>query len=620
MMDIARNRDEWRVLAREGDPIRAIEAARFAEPLAGDLRETFVAIPEPGAKPEWRFVPPANNAWALAFSAADEQSPHHGREDLISAAIEAVDAVLAQIGPNGCWTCRGEDPNADRFTLYRLMETARLLSDLSECEDALARWTDPLRLALDHQHAGFHERETAIVEADYGVRYARNYPNIDLLYALSMTLAGQVFGEAKYTDSGRELVRAVGGKLLPDGGFSYIYDTNEAPVYHTLHVCLISRYHDLTGDEFAGQVLEQTAPYYPLTLSEEATPEMWSAPWWKQNWQRFHDRPISPAPVMITADHTGDARNRWLMWRALERIDPTQLRGSAQCGFPWLCAVGHWPDEDGGEALAEDYFTSDDNIRGQRARRGRHYWGCTQGRGQRTTYVGGMATDPDSGHVLAALRGVQVHAVVDGDERWMSGIDDITATDASEDVAALGVRARLHAPLYANTDDLGPSPCAVTQTWRLTRMGLAGLVAIDATKPCEALTLRIALGPAELEREEDGLWRCGPLRIAVYDAFSEPAAGGWANPGDETRWPALEITLRALEAVPGQVSCGLWIGPEDAEAPTEIAPLDGAEGFVAQGADGAAVGALFAPEEPVSVEIAGETVSADAGECVLIRG
>jgi hypothetical protein len=145
-------------------------------------------------------------------------------------------------------------------------------------------------------------------------------------------------------------------------------------------------------------------------------------------------------------------------------------------------------------------------------------------------------------------------------------------------------------------------------------------VAITATEPCEVLTLRVALGPSELEPEEDGRWRCGPLRIALYDAFAEPVVGRWANPGDETPWPALEITLKALEAVPGKVRCGLWIGPEGAEAPTEVAPLGGAEGFVAQEADGDAAGVAFAPTEPVTVEVAGETVSAGAGECVLIEG
>lgn len=619
-MDRERNRDEWRELAREGDPIRALEAARFARPVAGDLREQFVTLPEPGEKPEWRFVAPANHAWALAFSAADEQSPHLGREDLVSASIEAVDAVLAQLAPNGCWTCSGQDPNADRFTLYRLMEAARLLGRLEAGEAALERWVAPLRRALDHQHAGFHERETAIVEADYGVRYARNYPNIDLLYALAMTLAGEVFDEAKYTESGRELIRAVGEKLLPDGGFSYIYNTNEAPVYHTLHVCLISRYHDLTGDEFAKEILARTAPYYPLTLSAEATPESWSAPWWKQNWQRFHERPVEPAPVMVTADYTGDARNRRLMWPALERIDPTEFRRTRHCGFPWLCAVGHWPGDDEGDATDDEWFAPDANIRGFRARRGRHYWGFTQGRGQRTTWVGGMATDPGSGYVLAALRGVQVHATVDGEERWMSGLDDVTATGSAEDLAALGVRARLHAPLYANTDDLGASPCEVTQTWRLGTRGVAGMVAIEATQPCEAITLRIALGPAAIERTEDGSWRCGPLRIAVYDAFAEPAVARWANPGDEAAWPTLEITLRGMDAVPGVLRCGVWVGPEDADPPTEIAPLHAAEGFVMRDDDGGAAGVAFAPDEPATVEVGGATVRVGEGECVLVGG
>ncbi len=618
-MDTERNRDEWRELAREGDPIRAIEAARFAEPIAGEQRAEFTTVPEAGEKPEWRFIPPANHAWTLAFSAADHESPHHGREDLVTAAIEAVDAVLAQMGSDGCWTCEGQDPNADRFTLYRLMEAALLLDRLEAGTAALKRWQGSLRLALDHQHAGFHEREAAIVEADYGARYARHYPNIDLLYGLSMTLAGELFDEQRYADAGSDMIRAVSEKLLPDGGFSYIHNTNEAPVYHTLHVCLISRYHDLTGDDFAREVLEQTAPYYPLTLSAEATPECWSAPWWKQNWQRFHTRPAEPPAIIVTADHTGDARNRWLMWRALERMDPTEFRGTARCGFPWLCAVGHWPGDDEGEALDEDFAREDANIRGYRVRRGRHYWGLTQGRGQRTTWVGGMATDPDSGHVTAALRGVQVHVRTGDEERWMSGTDDITALDAGDEAAAQGVACGLHRPLYANTDDLGPSPARMTQTWRLSAEGAAGVVTIEATEPCEEITLRIPLGPEEIERDDDGHWRCGSLRIAVYDGFAEPRAGRWANPGDPVAWPALEMTLEALDALPGLLQCGLWIGPEDADPPAEIAPLEGAGGFVMRQADGSASGVAFAPEGSASIEVDGKTVRVDAGECVLLR-
>lgn len=583
-------RAAWEALAREGNPYLILNARRYQAELP-PFR------PPAEIRSAWQYRGVAEQLVPLAYAVADPESPHRGRKDLLEHALGLVDWLTAQCRDEGWWWRQGPlpgDPNVNRFTLSPLLDGIRWLRLLPEGEAAWPRWRDTLAKAIDLQRRAYRHEEAW----DWAGLAGGLYANQDLYYVLIMALSAELYQRPEDLEEAKAMLDKVAESQLPDGGFRYIGQENEAPVYHALNVIILGRYAKLTGDPLALKLLKQTANYWPLVLTAEAQPEYWSDVWWKQTWGY-----VWREALVTAAGATSDARVQWLMWRALERATPVDGGVAGIYCAPW------WTGTAPGQAMPERFVTRDRNMRGIRGRAGQWYFGVTQGRGLRNTFTGGLLTSPVAPQpLLAAFRGAQIHVLEDETRytsRWLSEREDRTALALRPDVAgALGARYTLQPGLINGvpTPKTPPSPWQVTQVWRAAGDGIVGMVILEATQDARAAAVagRIALGRSRVREVEPGVWGCGPLRVKLLRQFgtvsAQPVPG--YNMARERGWPGVEM----LQRIPGGAKRGdrfvyaIWVGSESATPPDSLDPLPGDAGWVARWADGRSVAALFNPD------------------------
>ena len=403
----------------------------------------------------WQYRGVAEQLVPLAYAVADPESLHRG-EGSLEHALGLVDWLTAQCRDEGWWWRQGPlpgDPNVNRFTLSPLLDGIRWLRLLPEGEAAWPRWRDTLAKAIDLQRRAYRHEEAW----DWAGLAGGLYANQDLYYVLIMALSAELYQRPEDLEEAKAMLDKVAESQLPDGGFRYIGQENEAPVYHALNVIILGRYAKLTGDPLALKLLKQTANYWPLVLTAEAQPEYWSDVWWKQTWGY-----VWREALVTAAGATSDARVQWLMWRALERATPVDGGVAGIYCAPW------WTGTAPGQAMPERFVTRDRNMRGIRGRAGQWYFGVTQGRGLRNTFTGGLLTSPVAPQpLLAAFRGAQIHVLEDETRytsRWLSEREDRTALALRPDVAgALGARYTLQ-PGLINGVPTPKTPLALAVT------------------------------------------------------------------------------------------------------------------------------------------------------------
>ncbi|MDH7568077.1 MAG: hypothetical protein QHJ73_00650 [Armatimonadota bacterium] len=635
---IETNLAEWEALGKEGNPYYLLNARRFQAPVPPFQ-------PPAEVRSAWQYRTVAEELVPLAFAAADSRSPHRGRADLVARAIALTDWLVEQCRSEGWWWRERPpdgDPNVNRFTLAPLLDGIRWLRQLPEGEAAWTRWRERLDAAVQLQKRAYRAEEPW----DWGGLAGGAYVNQDAYYILIMALSARLYGRPADQNLAASMMRRVAANLLPDGGLHYIGQENESPVYHALNLVILGRYARLSGDPTALRALKRTANYWPLTLTAEGQPEYWSDVWWKQSWGY-----VWRDSLVIAAGATGDARNRWLMWRALERSAPTDG------GMGGVYAAEWWPGMDSGKPLPTRFVVADRNMRGLRGRTGQWYFGVTAGRGLRNTFVGGLVTAPrHPTPLLAAFRGAQIHVLEnerDFQGRWLSEANDRVALAFQPNTSgALGVRYTLQPSLINGvpTPKTPPSVWQVTQVWRAGVDGCLGMVALEATADAPAIAVagRIGLGPRTVKPEGENTWRCGPLRVKILHGFgtlSPQPVPGYNMPRAQGL-PGLEM----LQPLTGGAKRGerfvyaLWVGPESATPPDTLRLLPGDAGWVARWSDGRCVGVLYNPGRNAvtlrlpwpahtarayvgeggktrALRVSGGTATArlEAGECMVVK-
>lgn len=581
------NREAWAELAAKGNPLHLLNAKRY------EAAQPKFAPPTPVTS-AWTYRGVAEHLLALAYAAAAPESPHRGRADLVDGALATVDWLLAEAGDPSWYhpKCGKQgDPNTNRFILGPLLDAVRYLRGLPAGEAAWPRWRDRLAKQIDHQRLAYRGG----VDWDWG-KTGGFYVNQDAYYVLIMALSALLYERPADQVAAAEMARKIGGQLLPDGGWHYIGQEMESPIYHSLNLVILGRYATLTGDADMKQQLKATANYWPLVCTAEGYPESWSDVWWKQNW----GMPWREG-MIIAAGATADARNQYLLQRVLERNAPSDAEMAT------VYAAPYWPGLAAGQAPAGQFPVADANIRGLRGRQGSWYYGVTQGRGLRNTFVGGLVTAPKAvSPLLAAFRGARIEVQTDAKRPaglFLSQINDLTGLALQPGVGcAVGARYRLQPGIINGypTPATPDTPWQVTQSWYAGPRGIVGRVVLEALAdaPAVAVIGRLALGPGPIEPAGE-LWQCGPLRVKLLESFgtvSSDPVPHYTTPIDRA-WPGLSLRQPLPQGAKkgDRFVYAAWIGPEGTPAPVDFQTLDGDAGWVASWGGRNRVAVIFSP-------------------------
>lgn len=518
----------------------------------------------------WQFSGFASKALTEAWAAAWEESPRKGDPILIRNASAIVDYCLDQ-QKDGSWFYSRPwgtgDPNSDRFALGPLMDAVYWLRKLPEGEQCWTRWNAPLKQLVDfqYQHWGLKGKHA------WGDS-AREYPNQDVFHLYEMALADRWWPDPRYRENVDVTLKGLEDHLLADGGLNYIGPETEIPCYHDLNVLWIARYLALTESERARTLLARTVNYYPLVCSNEGRPEYYTDCWWKHYWSDG----AACGPEII-AGLLGDAHNKWLADRLLERLGTGEDYHAVYAGMFYRKDVK-------AEPLPDNYVKLDANIRGPRGRFGSWYFAGTPGGGARDTFVGAMVCLPERAQPLAgAMLAANVEAGSIGPagerrrELYLSGPDDITANALATDCGAVAARYTLRKAYInsRNNPQVPPTAWQATQVWLLTRYGLVGLVELEATEreTIGYLGGELRFGPDfPIVQDDTGDYHCGALSARLLESNfpiveSGPARPGYAQKSTAHQAVNLWTAGTSVDAGPGSpLRYAVWIAPEGAPA------------------------------------------------------
>ncbi|MGE5530916.1 MAG: hypothetical protein ACM3VW_02205 [Bacteroidota bacterium] len=360
-------------------------------------------------------------------------------------------------------------------------------------------------------------------------------------HPMSVFITGWLLtGDQKYLRMAHRIIALLGRDQLPNGMFPYRYKAYgeghqefEMMYYHAMNLRGLYLYWWATGSKQAEDIFRKSAAYYPLNLEWPGLFNGGPDIWWKDQWRTFW-----PHHIAMVAAVTGDGENAVLaneMARrniSMDRID--LFLGAHAYQQMGLRGVEEKP-------LRDNYTILDPDIRGARLRRGR--WSATYTTGSFTYTRASAMRVADDGKTFSALHLARpIVRVAPLDKPYRTEPDYTTlgrygaahtfalepgataspAGSASPPAIALGT---VYSPaLTADTwaDKQPEAPWQMAELWLLTDQGMVGLIESTATAPnqarelCHQFRFIIPGATGEAERQPDGTWRCGDLRLKVW--------------------------------------------------------------------------------------------------------
>ncbi len=267
----------------------------------------------------------ANVAWIGAAAYKYDWSRFHKDEVLRRRAFVLLD-TLPKIKPDGNWDDKGLGA---QFMLqsYAWAVLSWLETGDVDAERAAA-WREAVRKIADQtmicQHYGPY-RPSAL-----GGQYA----NPEMYYLAGLAAAWKITGDERYKQEAALAIRRYDDWLYPGGGMAYFVRSQPQHGYQHMIVKSVALYWDLTGDDYALEMLRRLAPYFPNVQHRSGWETDAEQPWLKHTFWNF----LVPAVGVLIAASTGDGANR----AAADRAVPLQA-DNVENRLPTFSTAGwHW--------------------------------------------------------------------------------------------------------------------------------------------------------------------------------------------------------------------------------------------------------------------------------------
>jgi hypothetical protein len=248
--------------------------------------------------------------------------------------------------------------------------------------------------------------------------------------------------------------------------------------------------------------------------------------------------------------------------------------------------------------LPKEFVWQDRNINGIHGRKGNWYFGFTQGRGLRNTFVGGLIGDAlQPSKMNGIFRGAQIYVLKSDDVKsqlFLSDINDQSSVAVTDPIGgALCVNYDLQPSMISGlSDNVVPiHSWHVTQMWRTAKDGIMGVISIEAQTDMtvKSVAAKILLGPQTLTQLDSDTWASGQLKVRVYQntgsVIRKQIATNPIYPSGQ--WNGLEMANSGEKYYKGdKLYWSAWIGPLVSKPPMRIVILPQHYGWTADWADG----------------------------------
>ncbi len=246
----------------------------------------------------------ANVAWIGAAAYQYPWSRFHKNEVLRQRAFAMMDA-LPKIKPDGNWDDGGLGA---QFMLQSYAWAALSWLETGDVDAARAQaWREAVVKIADHtmisQHFGPYQPSAL----------AGQYANPEMYYLSGLAAAWKVTGDEKYKQEAALSIRRYGDWLYPGGGMAYFCRSQPQHGYQHMVVKSVALYWDVTGDDYALDMLKRMAPYFPAVQHRSGWETDAEQSWVKHTFWNF----LVPGVGVMIAASTGDGANRTVADRAV---------------------------------------------------------------------------------------------------------------------------------------------------------------------------------------------------------------------------------------------------------------------------------------------------------------
>lgn len=542
---------------------------------AQSMSSLLQSVPEPPSDinaSAWKLRDAAEGAAYLAHVLVDDALPAHEITIAQKQLRFTLDNLINRLADGTWWTPASSiqgDPNVNRFVLTALLDALWIIRGEPDFSASWGQWKSKLRSAMDFQIRAYRGE----VAWDWGAKAGYSYPNQDVLHTLSLSISARLFLDNFYAAEAEKAFLSLQRNQMPGGGWHYIAGENESPIYHALVQAVLARYVDITEDDRARSMLGRSAAYWRTVLSAQGVAEAWSDVWWKQNWL-----PIPSAVVRTAAIAANDSVLAAIAKKIFDRESQRAYR------VTWADAYTYkWKKIQAPAYVAESAtpLSIDVDQHGVHGRDGTWFFGVTKGRGLRNTFVGAMVESEDGVEPLvAAFRGAQVVVTDSGAER---GKYSLSQQNDNVEISVRSNRALLFAQYQlqpARINGVPPpqdvdSPWSVRQLWSAGADGVMGTVELRAIRDNAAMSVtgRIPLGPCSVIPEGAATWRCGGMRVHIFESWGRTMINhvGAAYPSPVDRWDGIEWRADLNGVRAGDIfRYRVWVGPVSAKVPSAI--------------------------------------------------
>lgn len=449
-----------------------------------------------GASPE-----DANMAWVMAAAYDGEGwSDLYRDQELLDGGLRIMDAVTDVRLKEPWEKGKGHGP---RFGLHAYANAVSFWKETGAVPEAtMDRWIECVRRS-----------------AEFAIRYdARSlwvgqYANPEFYTLAGLAAAWELTGVERYRREARRTLRRYESQTFPAGGVAYMTRMNAQTNYQDMVVKSVARYHEITGDPYAEELLKRYARYYRLIALPAGIHSPSEQPWLKHNIIES----INPAVPDMLASLTGDGRcetiGRAQAFRRAEQIArrwPSFRDGEGH--FAWynyhhttfaVLALRYHRDVEP-EPLESRRVGKDENLRGIRARWDGWMASVTSRRAS-MTLAGCLISDPsepffplESGLLFFLTEYAEGEV-----ERYdsfrlpsnhfiLSGYTPLHSRSVLGDGAILNVFSPLSSPYWGTFPESSaehgrrnPGAWEYCQAWITWRNGLIGMVRMAARRKSE---------------------------------------------------------------------------------------------------------------------------------------